>query len=102
MIGSPTIDRGYCHKCHARILWVQMARKPDGSPGKKMPLDPAWVVSDGKKTLVIMDEENYGHVVVNAADGTTGRESHFATCPAAEHFRKEKAKAELPKQQSLF
>lgn len=102
MSGRPTIDRGFCHKCHERILWAVMARK-DGSHGGKMPLNPAWVVSNGKKTLVIMDEDNYGHVVVNAAEGVTGRESHFASCPAAADFRKkEKKEAAKEAQASLF
>lgn len=74
-----------------------MAAKADGSPGGKMPVDVGWVVSDGIKTLVVLDEDNYGHVITRAAEGVTGRESHFASCPAAESFRKKEKKKKVQK-----
>lgn len=99
MTDRPTIDRGHCQKCHQRVLWVHM-RKADGSRGGRMPLNPEWVISDGTKHLIVTDEDNFGHLIRSAPDGTTGRESHFSNCPAAEHFRKKKKLEEV--QRSLF
>ena len=60
------VDVGKCGQCGAEVVWVVMAQT-----GKRMPCDP--------KLLRVV-----------SADGIvySGRESHFATCPAAAKMRK--------------
>jgi len=56
-----------CNGCGAEIVWIKSPR------GRPIPCDPA--------ELTVVTEA--GHVV-------TGRISHFATCPKAATFRREK------------
>ena len=65
-----------CKGCGAEILWVKM------NTGGNMPLDP-----DPQKFVVISSmvfgKEEQGHLL-------TGHTPHWATCPNADDFKKEK------------
>ena len=81
-----------CSKCGARILWVRM------KSGKKMPVNPQFVnfVADGGKDRIVLTN---GEVAVGTVQDYPehatgfGYISHFATCEAAQMFRKKKKAA---------
>lgn len=76
-----------CRSCGADIIWIKMAS------GKAMPCDadpiPYCEVFSGGMKLVTKN----GEIVQGAYDGTSENvayQSHFATCPDANKFRKRK------------
>lgn len=83
--GTPT----KCRSCSADIIWVVT------SSGKKMPCN---VLSDPNgKFYLFRTADRIEAVHVNGTDARVARalargdrtfESHFTTCPAAEHHRK--------------
>ena len=77
-----------CSGCGARIIWIKMGTRKDGKPGGTMPCDPDWLYGDSKRHLVILDDEGKGHLIVKAATGLLGRESHFGTCPKRKEFNR--------------
>lgn len=85
-----------CRKCGARIAFIRM------KSGKAMPVDTAPVrfhPCGGPETFVTYD----GYVVrgKRGSDSTeTGYISHFATCPAADSFRKRREPKHDPKMES--
>ncbi len=62
-----------CKGCRAEILWIETAT------GKLMPIDV--------KPKKVFRRNERGHWVL-----IEGYESHFATCPKADQFRKPKKK----------
>lgn len=60
-----------CKGCGAPIMWIATR------DGKKMPLDVA------KKVVYVIESDGVPRLV-------RGHESHFATCPKANTFRKRK------------
>lgn len=69
-----------CNKCPALIRWVKME-----ASGKANPLDAAPAVNGNVEIL----DNDVGRVVpAEERSGKTLYISHFATCPAAQHFRK--------------
>lgn len=83
-----------CKKCGAPIIWRQ---SPEG---KWMPLDegliPYKANANGKDTLFDITGDPIRCDIVERQPGAipTGlaRKSHFATCPFANDFRKERTK----------
>lgn len=74
-----------CKACGARIVWINT------SAGKMMPCDakPIPYVEDPAGSLMIVTKD--GRVVRAKADAISdefGYISHFATCPAANDFRR--------------
>ena len=79
---------GTCRGCGAPIIWIKTAS------GKAMPCDAKpvmyWRDVCGPERIVTKD----GHVVTGRLMGDalsptgTGYISHFATCPAADRFRR--------------
>lgn len=67
-------DRGRCRSCGADVIWAKTAA------GKLMPLD-------AEETLgkLVYQLDAVGRMV--RAEGT-GHESHFATCPQADQWRR--------------
>ena len=61
-----------CTGCHADIYWVKTIN------GKSMP------VNTKKETIVVYDPESAAYKVIS------GYTPHWATCPAADKFRKKK------------
>lgn len=84
-----------CKGCGARIVWMKMAPKDDGTPGGAMPCDPEWKFGDGKKNLIVLDEDSRGHLIVKAEPGVLGREPHWGSCPAREQFKAKKQQISL-------
>ncbi len=65
-----------CRGCQAEIIWIET------KSGRKMPLDAK------AKTVFIKKWSMMDGVYYWAAD--LGHESHFATCPQADQFRRSK------------
>ncbi len=86
----PGISR--CKGCHAEIRWATTQK------GKKIPLD-SYQVTAQKDGEVLVDGE--GNVFA-AVFGQTGYRAHFATCPAAEHFRQVKKETEKQEKMEFF
>lgn len=82
-----------CERCGRRIIFVAMAKS-----GRLMPCDPAWAYGDGRRTLIVQDEEMRGHVVTRAPEAVRGREAHWGTCPAlkAERERRPQENPDTP------
>lgn len=89
MVRNGDINFGVCKGCGQQIIWMRTAS------GKIMPVDPTLVdyveVEGGKKRVVTPD----GLVVAAETDNVKNGEgdgvgyiSHFATCPAADRFRR--------------
>lgn len=72
-----------CSRCPAQIRFVTMAKS-----GKPNPLD----ATPAENGNVWIDEEGKGHTITKGEEYVASRGplyiSHFATCPAAQHFRK--------------
>ena len=81
-----------CKKCGKEIVWI----KTPG--GKSMPCDPNQVVYYKKKGGSQKIVTPNGEVVSAELSGSPGTEtgvgyiSHFATCPAADQFRRRAAR----------
>lgn len=75
-----------CKACGAEIKWVLLAT------GKKMPVDtkkvPYRYDPEGTLTLLTMDGRVISKAVLDLDSDDFGYVSHFATCPAADTFRK--------------
>lgn len=80
---------GYCRACRQQIKWIKTAA------GKTMPVDPLvtpYWPSEGASGKIVTPE---GAVVSCEFTGPRdtaklGFVSHFATCPAADRFRRGK------------
>lgn len=68
---------GTCRSCGAKLVWATTA------VGKKMPLEPC-AVADGN---IRIDQAGIARV---GRMGTGPYRSHFATCPNANDWRKDK------------
>ena len=68
-----------CWACGTHIVLVPMVRA-DGQPGGTMPCENRWEYGDGRRTLIVLDEEGMGHQVVQAGPELLGREPHWGTC----------------------
>lgn len=69
-----------CKGCGADVIWIMYR-------GKKHPVD-----AKTKRGFVFIEDE-YGEDI-GAVEMASIHESHFATCPKADEFRKDKAAAE--------
>lgn len=82
-----------CRACGATIMFLKTAK------GKTMPVDESAVFfkahPDGKELFILGDGTTMrGNRVTDRAEGDRfGYISHFATCPAADQFRKRGKKA---------
>lgn len=77
---------GTCRGCGKQILWTKTAA------GRNMPCDPTviWFTPEGGPETFVTPE---GRVLRGRRDRRgemMGYISHFATCPAAKRFRREK------------
>lgn len=79
-----------CSGCGASLVWIQMATRKDGKPGGRMPCDAQWQYGDGRRSLVVTDDRELGHLLARASPEVLGREPHFATCPVRDHFKRKK------------
>jgi len=92
-----------CKSCRAMIDFVESVKKDDGGRGRLIPVDAVARVfvdprsSAGPRATVVTDE---GHVVTGAVLDpkgpmpdlmSSGRPSHFATCPNAKQHRRGKS-----------
>lgn len=84
-------NMGTCQKCKQRVIWVQM------KSGKSMPCNPELVTyrvpreGKGPERIVTPNGEVVSAEIVHGVpqDATgIGYISHFATCPAADMFRR--------------
>jgi len=64
-----------CKSCGAEIIWFKMVKT-----GKNMPVD-----LPGTKAIVAVSSEDSPHGMM-----VTAYTPHWATCPAADSFRKKK------------
>lgn len=75
-----------CKACGAEIKWILMRT------GKKMPVDsqkvPYKADPGGALTLVTEDGRVVPKAVLDLDSDKYGYTSHFATCPAADTFRR--------------
>ena len=73
-----------CRGCGREIIWLHMRS------GKHMPVDPepVFVAGDGKDTFITDEGETIRGTASEMDTGTVGFVPHWATCPAAEQFRK--------------
>jgi hypothetical protein len=82
---EPEYDIAACRSCDAPIVWAT------SSGGKRMPVD-ALPVPDGNVELTLQPGSWVGPVaaVLTAPSlfAKPLRKAHFATCPAAEQWRK--------------
>ena len=83
----------HCRGCGAEIIWI---RTPTG---KAMPCDAQPVAfrpsGTGGEMVVTPDGRVVrADVVKGVGSGSLGYISHFATCPAADHFRETRTKKE--------
>lgn len=74
--------RGNCRGCNAPVVWIK------SSFGKPMICNAEPVTSTGVMGLLMVLEN--GVVVKNPRAGLVGHESHFASCPDAKKFRRQK------------
>lgn len=80
---------GFCRSCGKQIMWIKT------TAGKSMPVDPTvrpYWPADGAAGKIVTSQ---GEVVSCNFDGPRdavqfGYISHFATCPAADRFRRGK------------
>ena len=79
---------GACRGCGASILFVKMGPRADGTPGGMMPLDIAWRYGDGRRNLVVLDEQGRGKLLVRPGKGVLGREPHWGSCPNRKRFKR--------------
>ena len=99
----PTVDafrqhQPTCEHCSQRIVFVEMA-----DSGKSMPVDPDWQAGDGRRHLIVQDEELKGHLVQHAPPHVTGRRPHWATCPELRRQREERRRRQgVGEQADLF
>lgn len=71
--------RPTCRACKQRIVYVPTAKS---GGAKFMPCQPHLEYGDGKKTLVVLDDQLHGHVIVKAPPEMVGRQPHFGRlCP---------------------
>lgn len=83
---------GVCAKCGKQIIWIRT------KAGKNMPCDSKFVYykeqAGGKDRIVLENGEVVAGVVQDCHEYATGHGyiSHFATCEAAQMFRKKKKK----------
>lgn len=74
-----------CKACGKEIKWV------DTASGKKMPVNPQKIpykaVPNGGLTLITLDGR-IANAALDLDSDKYGYESHFATCPAADSFRR--------------
>lgn len=81
-----------CKDCGAEIIWIKT------KAGKNMPCDatPIWYIADpaGKGRLVTEAGETIRCTFAENTETATGWGyiPHWSTCPAAEHFRRNKQK----------
>lgn len=73
-------------KCGAVIVWIRMHRKPNGEAGGVMPCDYELKPGDGERTLVVIDEDGLGQMIVKAGRDILGREPHFGSCSRRSEF----------------
>lgn len=84
---------GNCSKCGKQIMWIKT------KAGKNMPCNPSFVYykeqKGGKDRIVITNGEVAVGTVQDYPEHATGFGyiSHFATCEAAQMFRKKKKAA---------
>jgi len=75
-------QEGTCRGCRAKIVFIYSAA------GKWIPCNMVVCKVDGERMLVFAD----GVVARRHQECTVGHESHFATCPKSEEFRKSEKK----------
>lgn len=81
---------GICSKCGKQIMWVKT------KAGKNMPCNPNFVYykeqKDGKDRIVLDNGEVVAGMIQSYPEHASGSGyiSHFATCEAAQMFRKKK------------
>ena len=71
---------GVCKGCQAKLVFIYSAA------GKWIPCEPVVVKVDGERMLVFAD----GVVARRHQQCSVGHESHFATCPQSEEFKRAK------------
>ena len=67
-----------CERCGERIVFVKSAKHRD----KLIPCQPDWEYGDGRKTLVVLDEQMYGRMFIRPGEDIRGRQPHFGNCQA--------------------
>ena len=81
-----------CRGCGKPIAFIKSAN------GKSIPVDPepiCFMPEEGLDKFVLMDGTVQRGRALEEADKTAiGYRSHFATCPAADDFRRKKNKSE--------
>lgn len=83
------MNKATCRGCGARIVWIKTPA------GKAMPCDPSPVYykadPEGKDRIVTTRGEVVACTITTGADATdAGYRPHWATCPQAGHFKKER------------
>ena len=69
-----------CRSCDAEIVWAIT------SAGRRMPVDAA--VDDGGNLVLVPDGDDPLVLVVGADDTRPRHRPHFATCPDADDWRR--------------
>ena len=89
----------HCGKCGAAIRYIRMKRSGRWMPVNAMPVEviPCIGLDKGGYTFVTLEGETIRarkkreeNLFYDGVDTIAAYESHFATCPEAEHFRRKK------------
>lgn len=77
-----------CSACGERIVWIQMGLRQDGREGGTMPCDPEWRYGNGERSLVVLDDDLRGHLLIRPGEDVRGREPHWGTCVRRDAVRR--------------
>lgn len=78
-----------CKSCNAEIRWIKMKGTGKAMPVDAQPISYSENMHPGAEALTLVTE--HGTIVRTQFDpdgDKVGYTSHFATCPAAEQFRR--------------